>query len=95
MTKFHPDGDIPFQLDELLNEGLTFTDNHEAAFLETDLDEGENEIRHGLGFIPLGYLVIYKEKEGNVYGARKDEWSEEILFLRSSVPNQTVRLFVL
>jgi hypothetical protein len=94
-VKFDREGDIPFQLDKLLNEGLEFHDNFNCACMDTfSLDEGENVIEHGLGFRPVGYLVIYKEVSGDIFGTRSDEWTNEKLFLVSSVPNQKVRLLV-
>ncbi len=95
MTRFNPDGDITFQLDNLLNEGLELNDNFRGALLELDIKEGFNTIQHGLGFIPTGYIVIYKDVEGDIFGTRVGEWTEEVLFLRSSVRNRVVRLCVL
>lgn len=94
--KFDRDGDIPYQLDLLLNEGLEFHDNFNCACLDTiELAEGENLIEHNLGFIPVGYIVIYKAVSGEIYGTRELEWDKEKLFLVSSAPNQKVRLLVL
>ncbi len=59
MTTFHPDGDLTFQLAQLLNQGLELGDNFRGATLEEDLVVGENTIQHGLGFIPTGFLVLY------------------------------------
>ncbi len=95
MTRFNPSGDISSQLDLLLNEGLELNDNFRGALLEVTLDAGENTIQHGLGFIPQGFLVIFKEKEGDIFGSRVSEWTEEQLFLQSSVESQAVRLCVL
>lgn len=88
-------GDQDFQLDKLLNNGLTFFDNFRGTFIEETLDLGENTIQHSLGFRPHGYFVIYKELSGEIYGSRIAEWTQEVLFLVSSVGNQTVRLFVM
>ncbi len=59
MTTFHPDGDLTFQLAQLLNEGLELGDNFRGATLEVDLAVGDNEILHGLGFVPTGYIVLF------------------------------------
>ena len=93
--RFEPEGDLGFQLDRLLNEGLEFNDNFRGGMLETDLVVGENTVRHGLGFIPVGYLVIYPGTDGTFVGVRISEWTNETLFLNASVASQGVRLFVL
>lgn len=95
MTRFDPDGDLDFQLQQLLNGGLTLGDNFEGSLLEVSLEEGENKLQHNLGYVPLGYLVIYKEANTRIFGARADEWTREHLFLESSAENPRVRLFVL
>ena len=56
--RFESEGDINFQLDQLLNQGLEFNDNLKGALLEVDLVAGENTIRHGLGFVPIGYIIL-------------------------------------
>lgn len=92
--RFHPGGDTELQLDSLLNEGLGFRDNFRGAILEVDLDEGKNEIQHGLGFTPIGYIVLYKRENGDIFGTEADQWTAEKLFLKSSVTNQRARLLV-
>ena len=94
MTRFNPSGDIGAQLDLLLNEGLELNDNFRGALLEVTLDAGENTVQHGLGFIPTGFIVISKDKEGDIFSSRVNEWTEEALFLQSSVESQAVRLCV-
>ena len=54
--------DTDKQLDFLLNGGLSLFDNFSGATIETKVVVGENEILHGLGRIPNGYLVLYVEK---------------------------------
>lgn len=92
--RFDPSGDTDLQLDRLLNEGLEFRDNFRSAFLEVSLDEGKNEIQHGLGFVPLGYLVLYKRENTDIFGTEKDQWTTEQLFLKSSAKNPKVLLLV-
>ena len=107
--RFEPEGDLGFQLDRILNEGLEFNDNFRGGMIETDLVVGENTIQHGLGFVPIGYLTIYPGTvetpvmiddlggvfSGTFVGVRISEWTTEILFLNASVASQGVRLFVL
>lgn len=57
--------------------------------------EHETEIRHSLGFVPIGFLVVNKSGPGDIWGMRVNQWTNEILYLGSNVPNLEVRLFVL
>ena len=86
--------DITFQLDRLLNEGLELQDNFRGGLFEVTLNAGENTLQHNLGFIPMGYIVLYKSLTGDIFGARVEQWTKTELFLESSVSNQRVRLFV-
>ena len=60
--KFTGGLDTDKQLDFLLNGGLSLFDNFSGATIETKVVIGENEVLHGLGRIPNGYLVLYMEK---------------------------------
>ena len=93
--RFKQDGDVPFQLEKILNEGLELVDNFRGALLEATLDEGENEVQHGLGFRPVGFMLLLTSEDGRVRATREVDWTTERLFLVSSVKNQKVRLFVL
>jgi hypothetical protein len=93
--RFQPEGDLNYQLNQLLNGGLTLYDNLRGAILNVTLVEGFNEVRHGLGYTPLGYLVLVKQNEGDIYGTETEKWDKEILCLVSSAPSQKVRLFVM
>lgn len=92
--RYIKDGDTEYQLNLLLNEGLELNDNFRGALLEVDLVEGDNEIRHGLGFKPFGIIILLKDGPGDIYGTRLTEWTNEILFLRCDVTSLRVRLFV-
>jgi len=93
--RYQPEGDSEYQLNQLLNGGLTFYDNMRGVIVNVDLDEGRNKILHGLGHTPIGYLVLVQQNEGAIYGTETDSWTNEILYLVSSVPSQRVRLFVM
>jgi len=93
--KYESEGDQEFQLDKILNQGLEFPDNNRGASLEVSLVAGENTILHSLGFVPIGYQVIYSENEAIIYGSRVAEWTKEEIFLVSNVTSPTVRLFVM
>lgn len=92
--RYFPEGDLDYQLNALLNEGLTLHNNIHKVIVNVDLTEGINTVRHGLGHTPIGYVVLVKQNEGDIYGTETDKWTKEILFLVSSALSQRVRLFV-
>ena len=92
---FYPERDTDRQLDTLLNQGLTLQDNMRGAMLiDIDLVFGVNTIQHGLGYVPIGYNVLWQESPGNVGGGDPTNWTEQTLEIESDVPTQKVRLFV-
>lgn len=93
--RFYPDRDISFQLDQMLNRGLNLHENFAGVIVDVDLSEGRNEVRHGLGFVPIGYFVLVKQNEGDIFGTETDTWTKEILYVVSSAPSQKARLFVM
>lgn len=93
--RYEKEGELEFQLDQILNQGLTVEDNFNWAILEVVLVSGENKIQHGLGHIPNGYIVIYKEDNTDINGSSLSSWTTEQLLLTSSAANPKVRLFVL
>lgn len=84
-----------FKLASILNNGITFGDNVRGGFIEVTLAGGEQEVRHDLGFEPVGFLLIWKDGLGDVYADRVTEWDKETLFLNTDATNLKVRLFVL
>lgn len=84
-----------WKLEKILNNGIDFGDNVRGGFVEVKTTGETQEVQHGLGHPPIGFLVILKDGPGDVYATRVEEWTKETLFLRSSVSNLTVRLFVL
>jgi hypothetical protein len=93
--RFYPDQEHGFQLTKMLNEGLELGDNFRGAFLEITTAGGVQEVQHNLGYTPIGFLLILKNGEGDIWSARVEEWNSVSLFLVSNVPNLVVRLFVM
>ena len=93
--KFDQEGDVNFQLDKILNEGLELNENFRGALIEVALVFGETTVQHGLGFIPIGYLVIFSEAAVTISGSRVADWTTEKMFLNSSAASPVVRLFVM
>jgi hypothetical protein len=91
--RFQPEGDTEFQLDRILNNGIEFADNMRGSLIEVTLS-GETRVTHGLGYTPMGFLVIFKDGEGDVWAARPRDWNSQTLYLASSATSLKVRLFV-
>jgi len=97
-VKFHPVEDFEglnhlFEL--LLNEGLNLQDNLDGGFYEITTSGSRQEVRHSLGRVPIGFLVIYKSAECDIWGDLLSSWTNELLYLNASAANVDVRLFVL
>ena len=61
--RFYPEvvedlDNISKQLSDLLNNGLTFEDNVDGAFVELDTTGAIQTVQHGLGRVPIGFFVI-------------------------------------
>lgn len=92
--RFDPDGDIPFQLDIILNGGVSVDEHVDGAILELTTTGEVQEIQHGLGRTPLGFIVISKTAECDIWTAQLSSWNSESLFLNSSVSSVETRLVV-
>lgn len=84
-----------FQLENILNEGIEFGDNIRGGFFEIVTNGLRQKLIHNLGYTPTGFLVVSREGEGSVWSEDLTEWTKDVLFFGSSVPSQTVRIFVL
>jgi hypothetical protein len=58
------------QVADIFNNGIVFEDNVHGGFvtitLSSSLNE-EKEIVHGLGHIPVGYIVLQQSAAGHVF----------------------------
>jgi hypothetical protein len=95
MMRYVPEGDLEYQLQMMLNKGLTFVDNMDTVMLDVELDEGVNTVQHGLGRVPVGYIVVLKQNPGDIFGTETNSWTSESLLLLSNVTSQRARLIVL
>lgn len=93
--RFRPGEDTEFQLERMLNKGLEFQDNMRGSLFEGEFEDGVLEIEHGLDVTPIGFIVIWKDGEGDIWATRLQEWNRTRLFLASNVSNLKVRLFVM
>lgn len=92
--KYYHNQDMKFQLGQILNGGIEFADNMRGAFVEFETSEGENIIDHNLGYRPVGFIIIYRNGQVELWDSGT-QWTQQTMYLQSSAPNVTVRLFVM
>ncbi|MCP4902609.1 MAG: hypothetical protein GY906_37065 [bacterium] len=96
--KFFPQPDMEAQNEQLariLNGGLMLQDNVQGTLLEVNLAANMvSTVHHGLGYVPIGFIVIVKDSPGAIYGANTNDWDKEILLI-ASTQDQFARIFVL
>lgn len=83
-------------LKSILDKGISFDDNVDVSRISvvSHATPGtEFSISHGLGKIPLGYIVIGQSGAGSVYDGTTPN-TKDILYLKSDVSSKTFRLFV-
>lgn len=93
--RYNPELELEFQLTQILNDGIEFGDNIRGAFLEIKTTGAEQKIIHGLGYVPIGFIVVLREGQVDLWTDSLLSWTKDVLFLTSDVASVTVRLFVL
>ena len=68
-------------------------DKRQFADVTTPGSDVEFEITHGLGYIPLGYLVISSDKAGHVYNSTT-AWTAEKIYLKCNVSTTIIRVLI-
>ena len=90
-----PIGNDLREIAKIINGEISFNENVKGAYIEATLFGEETTIYHGLGYIPVGFLVVNKNAPADIWGVRVKDWTNESLFLGSNVENLEVRLFVM
>ena len=93
--RYNPELELEFQLTQILNDGIEFGDNIRGGLLEIETTAAEQRIIHNLGFTPVGFIVIMREGQVDVWASNLLSWTKDVIFLTSDVASVTVRLFVL
>jgi hypothetical protein len=99
--RFMPDGDIKYQLNLMLNEGLVFGDNIRGGFLEFETTGDVQEIRHGLNTVPPGFILISLNDDSSgegpfsLWSVNMKNWTKELIYVRANSAGLTARIFVL
>jgi len=84
------------QLSLILTKGLIFQDNFDCNIQTVTLSAvvgTELEITHNLRKIPTGYMVVSKDKTGDIYNG-SSAWTATTLYLKSSVSSPTITVLV-
>lgn len=85
-----------FNLAQVLNGGLKFSDNFNGEILtlaDTGPADSEQTVPHSLKRLPTGFLVLRRSNAGVVYDSGT-AWTTTTIFVKCSTGNATVTLFV-
>lgn len=93
------------QLIDKFNNGLSLgtgesgyqAGNLDAQFIDVlmpGVADTEIAIPHGLSRVPIGFLVVNKDRACNIYNSSLGSWSNTIMYLKSNVASATIRLLV-
>ncbi len=83
-------GGMEPQFREIVNNAIDKT-----AFVDVTTDAAgiEFSIEHGLGTIPIGYLVVGQDQPVSLYNATTS-WDTNRIYLRSSVSGARLRVLI-
>jgi hypothetical protein len=79
------------QFQEIVNKAIDKTQFADVTTHATP--DTEFSIEHGLGFIPVGFIVIRKDKAGDVYSGAT-VWNQENIFLKCTVASAAIRVLI-
>ena len=68
-------------------------DRRQFADVVTPGADVEFSIEHGLGFIPLGYLIVSQDKPGVTYNSTT-AWDTNNIYLKNNVSTVALRVMV-
>lgn len=68
-----------------INGGLEFGENIKSTIVDVVFPAGQVEvaITHGLGRIPIGFLIANRSTAANIYSGTS-KWTSKIIYLRAS-----------
>lgn len=81
---------------DALSNGLTPADNWQAKLLGPIITPGANvefTVQHNLGTKPTRYIVNLNQN-AVVYDSRRDQWTDQRMFLKCGGPGATLYLIV-
>ena len=56
--------------------------------------DAENTLAHGLGSVPIGYIIINQDKAGSLYDSGTS-WTSTSIFLKCNIASVTFNIFIL
>ena len=84
------------QLVQIFKNGILFSDNLSAYIgdLTTSGTPGvESVIAHGLKRVPTGYIVIGKDKTGDIFNGAS-AWTSSNIYIKSNVASLTIKIMI-
>jgi hypothetical protein len=63
-------------------------------FLCPAIRDTEFIVPHGLGRVPVGYVVVRIDRAANVYDSSVGSWSPTLLYLKCDTASASIRLMV-
>lgn len=87
--------DLINNLNVILDAGIDFDDNVDCVFVTyttNAIANTQDTVAHGLGKIPVGYIVVNRDKVGIVY--KSSTFTDSNLFLKCNVASTAVTLLV-
>jgi hypothetical protein len=64
------------------------------VFTSNAVADTEDTIAHGIGAVPIGFIVVNRDKAGTLYDGGT-AWTSTNMYLKSSVAETTYTIFVL
>lgn len=80
----------------ILNRGITFSENVDCrldSFTSSGTPDAENTIAHGLGKVPIGYIIYGLNKAAIVYTGTTT-WTSTNIYLKVNVASVAVKIIV-
>lgn len=66
-------------------------------FTTSGTPDAENTIGHGLGAIPIGYIIVWQDKAGSLYQGPSTgtAWTSSNIYLKCDVATVTFKVFLI
>jgi hypothetical protein len=65
-----------------------------VSYTSNAMPNTEDTVTHNLGRVPIGFLVIERNKAGTVYSSSKASWSSTKMYLKCDVGDTATTLLV-
>lgn len=88
-------------LQQVLRNNITFKDNMKCQIVDFyfELSSTSYAIKHGLGVIPIGFMIIRTSRDGTnpgiIYWDGSPEWTTSTIFLRSQTNEVSARILII